>query len=239
MKRLVIAAMLALVPAVALASPVWYIENPKNDHCENSRQVAKAMGIPAMVSPVTMRLWAIEHLRHYDGTTHSQTLHPIDTGIGGTVSTWDVDISGDDTQYIYYSDINSCRRFYQNARKQGMTVAPDGRWIFHKPKITKAAANAANQELLRMYERTIRYQIFTVWNENLAKALPCTVEIHFNHQGQIIGQPKVVYSGGNPQFDYAVIDAVEKALPLSPPLIPYRLYKDIDLQLRARDFNNG
>lgn len=230
MKRLVIAALLALGPVVALGS-TWYTENPKNEHCEKARQVAKAMGIPAMVSPVTMRLWAIEHERHYHGVRRSQTRHISPRY--GVFFTWHVDVSG----YNYFDDINSCRRYYQSARREGLTVGPTGRWIFHKPKLTKIATN---QRLSALFGNQIGERVKRHWRPVFAPTLNCRTRIDLSPQGQLEGPPIITHPSGNAKFDAAVIAAIEAAAPFTPPIgLSYSEFKVIRIDFSAKELSSG
>ena len=64
--------------------------------------------------------------------------------------------------------------------------------------------------------------------------------MELNPQGQIIGQPRIIRSSGNPRFDQAVIAAVQAAAPFAPPIgLSYDLYKEVNLKFNAEELNHG
>jgi TonB family protein len=93
--------------------------------------------------------------------------------------------------------------------------------------------------LLRSLAQKIWKQVYNAWNTNVATSSICTVELRLNPEGQITGQPQIVRSSGNPKFDKAVITAIEKAAPFTPPAgLPYYLYKEVNLMFNAKELNH-
>lgn len=113
--------------------------------------------------------------------------------------------------------------------------------IQRNKSIPNAAEHAAKeQRLIELFAQELRAQVFTAWNTNFAADRTCVIEIRLSPEGQIIGQPQVVKSSGNPKFDRAVIRAVEKAAPFAPPAgLSYSLYKAVDLQFNSEGLNHG
>ena len=99
---------------------------------------------------------------------------------------------------------------------------------------------AENQRLIGLFAQETRTQAYNAWDTHFSAALSCVVQIQLSPQGQIVGQPVVVRSSGNPHFDRAVISAVEQAAPFAPPIgLSYSLYKNVDLKFNAEDLNHG
>lgn len=102
-----------------------------------------------------------------------------------------------------------------------------------------AAARARQQRLVRLFAEKIRTKVYNAWKTNFPAALVCTVEVWLSHEGQIMGQPQVLRSSGNPKFDRAVIAAIEKAAPFVPPIgISYSLYKEVEFEFNAEALNH-
>ena len=126
----------------------------------------------------------------------------------------------------------------QEAAQSAQTVRT--RTLQHKEK--NKTPQTKNQRLLGFFVDKIRTQVFNAWDTGFSTSGACTVQMELNQQGQIIGQPRILHSTGNPQFDRAVIAAVEQAAPFSPPIgLSYSLYKDkeITLRLNSSELNHG
>lgn len=104
----------------------------------------------------------------------------------------------------------------------------------------RAQQAAENQRLIGLFAQKIRTQVYNAWNTNFSAALSCTVQMELSPQGQIIGQPRIIRSSGNPRFDQAVIAAVQAAAPFAPPIgLSYDLYKEVNLKFNAEELNHG
>ena len=94
--------------------------------------------------------------------------------------------------------------------------------------------SAHEQHLIVAFAQEMRTKVYNDWNVPtipIGISLKCTVEMHLNPQGQIVGKPIIVKSSGNQKFNQTVITAVEKGSPFTPPAgLSYPLYKDADLQ---------
>lgn len=106
--------------------------------------------------------------------------------------------------------------------------------------VDRAERAAEDARLSYRFAQKIRTQVFNAWDTGFSTSGACTVQMELNQLGQIIGQPRILHSTGNPQFDRAVIVAVERAAPFLPPKeLPYHFYKDVSLKFNAKDLNHG
>ncbi|OFC58096.1 protein TolA, partial [Acidithiobacillus caldus] len=104
----------------------------------------------------------------------------------------------------------------------------------------RAAQAAEDQKLSALFSQEVQRRVYRQWDTNFAAALSCVVQIHLSPTGAIIGAPKILRSSGNPQFDRAVIAAVEQAAPFVPPLgLSYNAYREVNIQFNAEELNHG
>ncbi|MGC9239444.1 MAG: cell envelope integrity protein TolA, partial [Acidithiobacillus sp.] len=104
----------------------------------------------------------------------------------------------------------------------------------------RAAQAAENQKLIALFSQQVQRRVYSKWDTNFAAALSCVVQIRLSPTGAIIGSPQILRSSGNPQFDRAVVTAVEQAAPFVPPLgLSYNLYKEVDIKFNAEELNHG
>jgi TonB family protein len=112
---------------------------------------------------------------------------------------------------------------------------------YHSPtEITAGRKAEKEQRLIALFARKIYTQVYNAWDAIFPGPLSCTIQMELNPKGQIIGQPRIIHSSGNPRFDQAVIATVEAAAPFTPPNgLSSDLYKEVDLKLNAKKLNHG
>jgi TonB family protein len=100
----------------------------------------------------------------------------------------------------------------------------------------KAKTSASRK--VKWFTNEVYTQIYNAWKVIFSLHNSCVILFHLNKSGKIIGQPQLIKSSGNPNFDQSAISAVIRAAPFHPPKgLSYSIYKSILVTLNSHVLN--